>query len=60
MNLYQNTLPFCVKQRNTVTTARGDSLSKMLRDRLVCGITNRTVQKRLLAEKDLTLEKASP
>ena len=30
----------------------------MLRDRLVCGITNSTVQKRLLAEKDLTLEKA--
>lgn len=36
----------------------GDSLSEMLRDRLVCGITNSAVQKRLLAEKDLTLEKA--
>ena len=29
----------------------------MLRDRLVCGITN-TVQKRLLTEKELTLDKA--
>ena len=36
----------------------GESLSEMLRDRLVCGITNSAVQKRLLAEKDLTLEKA--
>ena len=36
----------------------GDSLSEMLRDRLVCGITNSAVQKRLLAEKELTLDKA--
>ena len=36
----------------------GDSLSEMLRDRLVCGITDISVQKRLLAEKDLTLDKA--
>ena len=36
----------------------GKSLSEMLRNRLVCGITNNAVQKRLLAEKDLTLEKA--
>ena len=36
----------------------GDSLSEMLRDRLVCGITNTTVQKRLLAEKELSLDKA--
>ena len=36
----------------------GDSLSEMLRDRLVCGITNSTVQKRLLSEKELTLDKA--
>ena len=33
----------------------GESLSEMLRDRLVCGITNSAVQKRLLAEKELTL-----
>ena len=30
----------------------------MLCDSLVCGITDTTVQKRLLAEKDLTLDKA--
>ena len=36
----------------------GESLSEMLRDRLVCGITNSAVQKRLLAEKELTLERA--
>ena len=29
----------------------------MLRDRLVCGITNTTVQKWLLAEKELSLDK---
>ena len=36
----------------------GDTLSEMLRDRLVCGITDTTVQKRLLAEKELTLDRA--
>ena len=36
----------------------GDSLSKMLRDHLVCSITDTSVQKQLLAEKDLTLDKA--
>ena len=36
----------------------GESLSEMLRERLVCDITNSAVQKRLLAEKELTLEKA--
>ena len=36
----------------------GDSLSEMLRDRLVCGITDTTVQKCLLAEKELMLDRA--
>ena len=36
----------------------GDTLDKMLRDRLVCGITNPTVQKRLLTEPELTFTKA--
>ena len=36
----------------------GNSLSEMLWDRLVCGITNSAVQKLLLAEKELTLDKA--
>ena len=30
----------------------------MLRDRMVCGILDKTVQKHLLAERDLTLAKA--
>ena len=36
----------------------GNALDEMLRDRLVCGIANPTVQKRLLAEPELTLTKA--
>ena len=38
--------------------AFGDSLSDMLRDRLVCGIKNEGVQKRLLTKADLTFAKA--
>ena len=36
----------------------GDTLNIMLRDRLVCGVNHQAIQKRLLAEKNLTLEKA--
>ena len=36
----------------------GDKLNEMLRDRLVCGVNHDTIQSRLLAEKDLTYEKA--
>ena len=36
----------------------GESLDEMLRDRFVCGIAHPAVQKRLLAEPDLTLTKA--
>ena len=36
----------------------GESLDEMLRDRFVCGIAHSAVQKRLLAEPDLTLTKA--
>ena len=36
----------------------GDSLDSMLRDRLVCGIQDENIQKRLLAEKKLTFAKA--
>ena len=32
----------------------GDSLSDMLRDRLVCGVNHEGITKKLLAEKDLT------
>ena len=34
-----------------------DNLEEALRDRLVCGIVSIPIQKRLLAEKDLTLQK---
>ena len=36
----------------------GESLPEMLRDRLVCGINDKKIQRRLLAERDLTLKKA--
>ena len=36
----------------------GDALEDMLRDRLVCGIHDQRTQRRLLAETDLTLQKA--
>ena len=36
----------------------GDTLEAMLRDRLVCGINNDRIQRRMLAEKDLDFKKA--
>ena len=36
----------------------GDSLQTMLRDRLVCGINDESIQRRLLAETALTFKKA--
>jgi len=36
----------------------GDSLSDMLRDRLVCGVNHAGITRKLLAEKDLTYTKA--
>ena len=36
----------------------GDTLDDMLRDRLVCGVNEETIQRRLLAEARLTLKKA--
>ena len=36
----------------------GDILQDMLQDRLVCGIQDQRTQRRLLAESDLTLQKA--
>lgn len=36
----------------------GQNLNDTLRDRLVCGLQNEQIQKRLLSEKDLTYDKA--
>ena len=36
----------------------GNSLNEMLRDRIVCGINDSRIQRRLLAERDLTFDKA--
>ena len=36
----------------------GESLNMMLRDKLVCGVNHKGTQRRLLAEKDLTYNKA--
>ncbi len=36
----------------------GGSLNKMIRDRLVCGVNNEAIQRKLLAERDLTYERA--
>ncbi len=36
----------------------GDSLNEMIRDRLVCGVEQDVIQTHLLAERDLTFEKA--
>ena len=36
----------------------GDKLHELLRDRLVCGMNHSTIQRKLLAETDLTYEKA--
>ena len=45
-------------QRLAEHCAFGDMLDEMLRDRVVCGINNSAIQKRLLAEPELTLTKA--
>ena len=36
----------------------GDQLQQMLRDRLVCGVNHRGIQRKLLAEADLTYDRA--
>ena len=36
----------------------GPNLEEILRDRIVCGISNDTIQRRLLAEPGLTFKKA--
>ncbi len=36
----------------------GGTLNKMIRDRLVCGVNHEGIQKKLLAERDLTYDRA--
>ena len=36
----------------------GDSLNEMLRDRLVCGVNDERIQRRLLAEADISFKRA--
>ena len=47
-----------VLRRLAVYCDFGEILDDMLRDRLVCGLRDSRLQRRLLAEKDLTLKKA--
>ena len=45
-------------RRLAKTCGFGDSLNVMLRDRLVCGVNDNSIQRRLLQEKRMTLERA--
>jgi len=45
-------------RRLTTHCAYGDHLDEALRDRLVCGLRNETIQRKLLSEADLTLARA--
>ena len=47
-----------VKLRESAQTCEfGESLIDMLKDRLVCGVNEGGIQKRLLMEQELTFEK---
>ncbi|KAL5505289.1 hypothetical protein EMCRGX_G006696 [Ephydatia muelleri] len=50
--------PSAIMQRFMFNGRFGDTLEQMLRDRIVCGIKNSRVQRRLLAEPMLTFAKA--
>ena len=50
---------FCAELRKLAEFCEfGDSLEDMLRDRMVCGISDKRIQRRLLGEADLTYQKA--
>ena len=50
---------YCAELRNLAQFCDfGESLENMLRDRLVCGISDKAMQQRLLSEPDLTFQKA--
>ena len=51
---------FLIKLRRLARSCDfGDFLEQALRDRLVCGLANTSMQKHLLTEKNLTLERAA-
>jgi len=50
---------FCFITKDSGTCEYKDTLKDMLRDRLVCGVNHEGIQRKLLAEKNLTYEKAS-
>ena len=47
-----------IAEYDAATCKFGDALQDTLRDRLVCGLTHESVQRRLLSEKELTYAKA--
>ena len=50
---------YIVKLRNAAATCEfGTFLERALRDKFVCGLSNDSIQRKLLSEKDLTFEKA--
>ena len=50
---------FLMELRRLARTCEfGQFLEEALRDRLVCGLNNSSIQKKLLSEKDLTLQRA--
>ena len=50
---------FLIELRRLARTCNfGDFLEQAIRDRLVCGMINSSTQKKLLAEKDLSLQRA--
>ena len=50
---------YLAELRRLSTHCNFNDLGEALRDRLVCGLTKETVQKKLLTEADLTLAKAT-
>jgi hypothetical protein len=55
----ENVKDFAAELRRLASTCDfGQFLSEALRDRFVCGLSNASIQKKLLSEKDLTFAKA--
>ena len=55
----ENVVTYVSELRQLATKCNfGDNLDEMLRDRIVCGVNDARIQRRLLAETDLTFKKA--